>query len=101
MNRQGRQISFVLVGMLAALFATPAIGDTIRLKSSVRLPAGADVVRLSDIAELQGDEALQYADLIVAEIGHSTVPLELPIGAIRAKLDEEEVEALRALGYLE
>ncbi len=84
MNRTAPLTSLVL----AAILAAPALGDSVRLKSSVRMSAGAEKVRLGDIAELDGAEAQQYADLIVAELGASITPLEISVSEVRAKLIE-------------
>jgi hypothetical protein len=44
-----------------------AAGDTITLRSSVRLPGGLDAVVLADVAVIEGPEAQRHADLVIAE----------------------------------
>ena len=71
-----------------ALCAACAGADAIRLKTSVRLPRGADAVRLADIADLDGPEARAFADLVVADVVDPSFPLELHIRRVRALLHE-------------
>jgi flagella basal body P-ring formation protein FlgA len=74
---------------LAAAFGVVAAAhaDRIVLRASVRLDAGADVVRLDDVATIQGDEAMQYAELVLAEVD-GVEPIELSVRDVRRKLDD-------------
>ncbi|MCP3905584.1 MAG: flagellar basal body P-ring formation protein FlgA [Planctomycetes bacterium] len=74
--------------LLAATCTAVATADAVRLKSSVRLPARADAVRLSLVADLEGEEARRFADLVVAEIDDPSQPLEIPIAEVRRRLHE-------------
>jgi flagella basal body P-ring formation protein FlgA len=83
-------IRMTIVVGLALATASPTTGDSIRLWASVRLPAGADAVRLADVAELEGAEAEQYADLVIAELTDDRL-LEIDIRQVRQKLEEAGV----------
>lgn len=84
-------------GLLAAflfatsLLASPALGDAVRLKASVRLPPAALEVRLGDIATLEGPEAEMHADLVIAQVVDPTAITEIPLALVREKLDEARV----------
>lgn len=76
------------LSLVLALVLGPAslgLADSIVLKSVARLPAGTDVVRLADIAHLDGDEATRLASVEVARVPDSGV-LELPLDSIRQRL---------------
>jgi len=76
-----------LAAALAAfLLATPVLADSVRLRASVRLPAGATDIRLEHIATLDG-EAVQYADLLIAPLDDSEPVTEIPIAVVQEKLD--------------
>jgi flagella basal body P-ring formation protein FlgA len=82
-------ISRVLMAACAALvLSAPASADDVRLKASVRLPLDAEAVRLADVAEIEGEEAMQYSDLVIAEIASPDDLIELTVRDIRAALDE-------------
>ncbi|MHC4416528.1 MAG: flagellar basal body P-ring formation chaperone FlgA [Planctomycetota bacterium] len=66
----------------------PARGDEITLKGSVRLPPGATVVHLRDIAELTGPHAERHADLVIAPLTDAVEPAEISVGQVRRALDE-------------
>ncbi|MSR41354.1 MAG: hypothetical protein EXS10_05560 [Phycisphaerales bacterium] len=71
---------FVLVGALT----TSLTADTIVLKSAVRLAPGATVVRLADVAALEGATAQSMAEVKVADA--STSPFELRLEVVREAL---------------
>lgn len=83
-------IRMTIVVGLALAPASPTTGDSIRLCASVRLPAGAAAVRLADVAELEGAEAEQYADLVIAEVADDRL-LEIGIRQVRQRLEEAGV----------
>ena len=68
---------------LSALSA-PLAADTIVLKSAIRLPQGATVVKLADIATLDGVDARALSEVKVADA--STSPFELRLDAVRDAL---------------
>jgi len=74
--------------LLAATCVAPAAADSVRLKSSVRLKDRARVVHLSNVAELEGEEAQRFADLVVAEVGDTGKPIEISINEVRRRLHE-------------
>jgi flagella basal body P-ring formation protein FlgA len=74
-----------LTAMLA--IAAAAHADRIVLRASVRLDARAEVVRLSDIAMIEGDEAKEFADLVLTEVD-GVEPVELSVRDVRRKLDD-------------
>lgn len=87
MKHNGLIISVILIIAPAMAPAAPARGDSIHLLASIRLPAGAEAVRLADIAELEGAEAERYADLVIAELNGEGVR-EISIRQVRQMLDE-------------
>ncbi|MHC5004464.1 MAG: flagellar basal body P-ring formation chaperone FlgA [Planctomycetota bacterium] len=90
MTRTAPRITLPLLGTLA-LAAAPAVADSVTLKSSVRLGPDARVVRLGDIAELDGPLALAHADLVVADREDTDRLIELSIADVRRTLDDAAV----------
>ena len=80
--------SMIALGLTvsAAFIGSGAQADTIALKSSTRLPAGARIITLAHVAEIEGASAMQFADLPVAELKNGAL-LEISIREIRDKLD--------------
>jgi flagella basal body P-ring formation protein FlgA len=75
----------VLVAVLVVVASAAA--DSIILRGSVRLPAGADeVVRLADIAQLEGPEAQRLAQVEVGRLSAAGT-LEITIEELRTTLD--------------
>jgi flagella basal body P-ring formation protein FlgA len=68
--------------------ASAASADSITLKPSVRLKADATMIRLGDIAELQGEYAATLSTIVIAENSNRQAVAEIGIREIRAKLDE-------------
>ena len=64
-----------------------ARGDTIELRSAVRLEADDRIVNLGDIAALVGPEAETLAALEIARLDDGAEVVELTIRDIRARLD--------------
>jgi hypothetical protein len=67
--------------MMVGLSAAPANGDEVRLKDTVRLPGSATVVRLADIAELIGPEAVGLAEVVLAEAPQGEI--EVSVAQVR------------------
>ena len=86
-----RVAAIVLVTVTSVGLIRPAIGDEVALRSSVRLPGGATVVHLADIATLAGPHAERCADTIVGQVGDPTQVLEISIGQVRQALTEAGV----------
>ncbi len=76
-----------VAAMLAASFVPSTRADDIRLRASARLPAGAEHVRLADIAEIEGPDAERFADLVVAAVHRTDAVTELSVRDVRAALD--------------
>lgn len=74
--------------MTATFISQTAMGDTIRLKSSVHLSRNDHIVTLGDIAELSGPMAEQMAELVVMTLNRSGAPKEITIRSVRAILNE-------------
>ena len=74
--------------MAATYISQSAMGDTIRLKNSVRMGQGDLTVNLGDIAELSGPVAEQMAELVIMKLERSAAPKEITIRSIRATLNE-------------
>ena len=68
-----------------------AMGDSIILKSAVRLAEGDRVVNLADIAELIGPEAEALGELVIMKLTASASPIEIPIRNVRLALDEKGI----------
>lgn len=64
------------------------LGDEINLRGSVRLSAGAEVVRLADVAELVGALAQEHAQLVLARIDDHAQVVEIPVTDVRSQLDD-------------
>lgn len=82
----------ILLGFLVVLTAvSSAAADRIELRRSVRRPVEGPV-RLADVAHLQGEEALRFADLVILPVGDasSSGVERVSIGEIRDLLDEAE-----------
>lgn len=76
-------------GLLAA---SAALGDSIVLLDTVRVADSDAVIRLSDVARLDGDYANQLGMLELGSMdGTGAAPLELHIGDVRSMLDEHGV----------
>jgi flagella basal body P-ring formation protein FlgA len=84
---QSRPMSFHrLLAVVAAGFVTAlTLADSIVLRTSVRLADNETVIRLRDIAYLDGDAAVRLGDMQVADLGQSA-SLEVSLDEIRAKL---------------
>lgn len=79
---------YIVSASSVALWFTTGVGaDVINLRTAVRLESSASIVRLSDIAELEGPVAASFADLEVATVAKDGVR-EISVLEIRAKLDE-------------
>ncbi len=74
--------------LVAAAVASGAVADEILLKGSVRLGGGVDEVRLTDIAELSGPLAEQYADTVVAQVHDSAGAMEITVRQVRSALSD-------------
>ncbi|UCD76457.1 MAG: flagellar basal body P-ring formation protein FlgA [Phycisphaerales bacterium] len=79
-----------LIGVFLALAGT-ACGDSIALKASVRLQQRSDVVRLADIAVLEGAEAQRHADLVVHRPQDPAVTSEVTVQMVRSALEQAGV----------
>lgn len=72
----------------ATVISQTVMGDTIRLKSAVRLSRGDHIVTLGDIAELSGPMAEQMAELVIMTLTRSGAPKEITIRSVRAILNK-------------
>jgi hypothetical protein len=81
----------MIVCLVVFAVAFRANADTITLKNNVRLPAGATVVTLADIAIIDGPDAQRFADLNILQVSGSTAVLEITIQDIRNKLADADV----------
>ncbi|MDY7109396.1 MAG: flagellar basal body P-ring formation chaperone FlgA [Planctomycetota bacterium] len=87
MNHTRFNIPAVYLLLFTVFITASAQADSIRLRASVRLSAGDDVVRLADIADIEGAEAERYAELAIAEIDDARAR-EITVRDVRRKLDE-------------
>src|SRR4051812_2124825 len=77
---------------LLVLAVSPVLhADEIHLRTSVRLNSDAKNVTLANVAELQGPEAMRFADLEVAAISAESKAVEVAIKDIRSKLEQAGV----------
>jgi flagellar basal body P-ring formation protein FlgA len=81
-------IHMTVPGLLAVmLLAATAAANTITLRTSVRLAGEGDAIHLRDIANIEGDEAAQYADVKIALVNDPERAVELHVRQIRQALD--------------
>lgn len=76
-----------LAFLLCLVLSTPVCGDSVRMRSSVRLPDGALEVRLGDIAELNGAVAEAFNELLIATL-HDCDVLQLTVDDVRTALTD-------------
>ena len=74
-------ITAMLMGAVPSLMA-----DTITLRSSATVTHGADTIRLAEVADLDGPEALAWGDLIISE-SDDQHDVRITITEIRERLD--------------
>ncbi len=83
-----RSAYFIKIGCLVApMTGAVCLADTVTLKSSLRLNAGATVITLGDIAELEGAEAGAFGTLEIAELAGTDKAMEISVEQVRSKLD--------------
>lgn len=82
-----------MIGLLAAAcVASSTAGDTITLRRSVRLAGDGNVIRLCDIAILDGEYAESIGELEVGSINPDQVqPLEIHVAEVRRLLNEQQI----------
>ena len=76
-----------LVCLLTLALSACASADAITLKTAARQRAGITTIVLSDIALLQGEEALRLADAPIAKLTAASKPLEIAVADVRRALD--------------
>ncbi len=78
----------VAIGVMLALavLAQPVLADTINLRASVRLTDDGRIVRLSDIALLDGEQAGQLAGTVIGEVPADQHVVEFTIDHVRSVL---------------
>ena len=92
MNTQHAMIAMLAACMLTGLLHA---GNTITLRSSVRLPDDIRQVVLADIALLEGEEVQRLADLVIMEIAHNNELRTIPRREIEQKLADAGVNWAR------
>jgi flagella basal body P-ring formation protein FlgA len=78
---------YVVLACAAGAIGERAAGDTITLKSHVRLPAGATSARLADIADLDGPDAASFVDVVIAPIKNTDGDIRLTVQQVRGVLE--------------
>ncbi len=76
---------------LAMAMTCSAFAGSITLRSAVRLAPDATKVYLADIADLSGEDAKRFSDLLIAELSDPTAAVEISLRQVRAKLDDAGV----------
>lgn len=74
--------------IVVAFIGQAVVGDTIRLRSAVRLSPNDLIANLGDIAELSGPLAEQMADLVIMTLQKPGDSMEISIRSVRAALDK-------------
>ena len=90
MKHNGSTSPGVLVVVITAsigALAGRAGADEVTLKSSVRLPAGATHLYLSDIALLTGPRAVRHGQLLIAPAPLGSEVFQITVGEVRRALD--------------
>jgi len=90
MKYEKMHITLFAIVMLTVTTAV-VTANTITLRTSVRLIDNADIVRLGDIATIQGNEAEQYAEVPIATIDDPSRVMEVHVRLVRQALDAEGV----------
>lgn len=81
-------MAFAAVALLPS--ASACLADTITLRHSVRMESRANAILLRDVAELDGPEAMAFADLEVGSPSYDRV-VEISLAEIRRKLQDAGV----------
>ncbi len=76
---------------IAVVGAERALADDIVLKGSVRMGADAAVVRMGDVARIEGEYANQFAAMVLADAPRQSETIELSVQDVRSALDEAGV----------
>ncbi len=82
------RLSSRLIILLTILFTSVATADTITLHPAVRLKGSDSVVRLTDIATLEGEQAARFADLIITDQLDTEKLTEIPVRLVRDVLTD-------------
>ena len=85
----------ILGTMLACTACASAAADEITVRRSVRMRHADETIRLGDIATLEGEYVLEYADLVVARFGDRASAMEIPLARIEKALDQARVNRAR------
>ena len=86
MARGWRRIATWMTGCAALVASTGVFGDTVKLRHSIQVPADQDMIRLEDIATLEGPEAWRLRTLIIAERDDPTAMIEITVGDVHDRL---------------
>lgn len=78
----------LLASVIALATVVPAQADAIRLKASVRLAGDGESIRLSDVAELEGPEAIALGSVVVARLADPASAQEISLRSVRAALED-------------
>ena len=90
-SRKRTRKPLVIACAFAWIAAQAANADTIMLKNSVRLPAGAMAVTLGDIADIDGRDAQQFASLAIVQLNGSASAMEISVQDVRRRLSDAGV----------
>jgi flagella basal body P-ring formation protein FlgA len=82
------QLALSLIGIGLGSMAG---ADSVTLKNAVRLPVGARIVTIGDIAEIEGPEAQRFADLAILTLNGTATAMEISIQDVRARLSDAGV----------
>lgn len=83
--------SIIFSALACVCVNAAAHGDDVVLRSAARLPAGANQVVLSDIAELNGPYASTLGDVVITKLTGPSRVIELNVPDVRRALDDAGV----------
>lgn len=69
------------------IISSSALADSITMRTSATLEPGAPSITLSDIAELEGEHATQFADLVIRTRSSDGDELTITVQDVRSALD--------------
>lgn len=85
----------ILGTMLACAACASAAADEITVRRSVRMRHADETIRLGDIATLEGEYVLKYADLVIARFEDRASAMEISLARVEKALDQARVNRAR------
>lgn len=88
-RRRARALTAWCAASLAvSLVASTALGDSITLRSAIRARNDSGAILLRDVADVRGDEASRYAEIVIATVPAGSPAKEIGVEEIRRRLEQ-------------